>query len=778
MVNNSVALRFASVMVLVSCLACGVTRCHAQQVKKPFTITDEIGIALFDWPAEVLFSPDGNYFAAKTERGRLEIDRVEDAICFYRSQEVKDFLDRSDQSHPPSPVWVAKVSTYQKGPLVKDWRWLPDSTGIAFLESGENDNQRIVLADLGKKLVEPLTSETEDVGSFDIRDRRHYVYTVVDPAEQENKKAEREATAVVGTGRLLSDLVFPDSPRSAQFTPSILYSVAGRKRFEVKKESAPLVLPLLYKDIALSPDGGSLVTILPVFDVPSSWESLYPLAGSLSSMFRIHAGHHDLKSGDVHVFQYVRIDLRTGSIQSLTDAPAGISSGWFTGTVAPTWSNDGRAILLPDTFLKSKENAPSRPCVAIVNVPSDTWTCVEMLKQRTNTGVEEGYHTVWDARFAGGDRHRVLVTFMPHEDEPGGTTVYQQGLNGDWRIARLVKGEGTAGDESFEVSVKEGLNDPPVLVAANKKTLRVIWDPNPQLKNLELGDATVYKWKGKDGRQWTGGLYMPADYRVGQRYPLVIQTHGFEESKFLPSGLTTTAFAARALAASGIMVLQAQKGVAGDHCPSGSPEEGPCHVSEYEAAADQLVSEGLVDPDKLGIIGFSRTCFDVMDTLTTSSLHIKAASVTDGLMANYLQYMLLPVAEQYDLMIGAKPFGEGLQQWLKRSPGFNLDKVTAPLLVVAEGPRSLLMMWEPYAGLRYLQKPVDLIMLNTDEHELTNPGTRLASQGGSVDWFRFWLQGYEDPDPVKADQYARWRQLKKLQDESEHKTGTSLTDRK
>ena len=89
-------------------------------------------------------------------------------------------------------------------------------------------------------------------------------------------------------------------------------------------------------------------------------------------------------------------------------------------------------------------------------------------------------------------------------------------------------------------------------------------------------------------------------------------------------------------------------------------------------------------------------------------------------------------------MIGAAPFGEGLQQWLKRSPGFNLDKITTPLLINAEGRGdNLLEMWEPYAGLRYLHKPVDPIILNTDEHVLTNPAVRLASQGGSVDWFRF-----------------------------------------
>jgi len=105
---------------------------------------------------------------------------------------------------------------------------------------------------------------------------------------------------------------------------------------------------------------------------------------------------------------------------------------------------------------------------------------------------------------------------------------------------------------------------------------------------------------------------------------------------------------------------------------------------------------------------------------------------------------------------------EGLQEWLKRSPGFNLDKITAPLLVTSEGGSSLLYMWEPYAGLRHLHKPVDLIMLNTTEHVLTNPAVRLASQGGSVDWFRFWLRGEEDPDPTKKSQYVRWHQLRTL----------------
>jgi hypothetical protein len=92
-----------------------------------------------------------------------------------------------------------------------------------------------------------------------------------------------------------------------------------------------------------------------------------------------------------------------------------------------------------------------------------------------------------------------------------------------------------------------------------------------------------------------------------------------------------------------------------------------------------------------------------------------------------------------------------------------MDKVTAAVQVVGLGRLSLLSMWEPYAAMRYLRKPVDLLLVNNDEHVLTNPAARLASQGGTVDWMRFWLQDYEDPAAPKAEQYIRWQELRALQ---------------
>ena len=331
-------------------------------------------------------------------------------------------------------------------------------------------------------------------------------------------------------------------------------------------------------------------------------------------------------------------------------------------------------------------------------------------------------------------------------------------------------------DATLQVTVREGLNEPPVLEIGElkHKRTRVLWDPNPQLKNIDMGDAVVYRWKDALGLQWKGGLYRPPDFKAHQRYPLVIQTHGFSEREFRPSGGFTTAMAARELASAGILVLQ----VGEDTCNYATPEEAACSAGGYEAAVNQLYADGVVDRNLIGIIGFSRSCYSVMHLLTATSVNILAASVTSGVMDDYLEYMYGVGVEHNALIhdieatIGARPMAAGLQVWLQRSPLFNIQKTTAALLVVGTGEQDLFFMWGPYAALSLLHKPTDIVMQNTDEHVLTNPAVRLASQGGNVDWFRFWLQGYERTEAVVdagetsqhlREQYARWEKLCDMQ---------------
>jgi fermentation-respiration switch protein FrsA (DUF1100 family) len=122
-------------------------------------------------------------------------------------------------------------------------------------------------------------------------------------------------------------------------------------------------------------------------------------------------------------------------------------------------------------------------------------------------------------------------------------------------------------------------------------------------------------------------------------------------------------------------------------------------------------------------------------------------------------------------MYGAAPFGSGLKTWLDLAPGFHLDRVRAPLLITAITPPSVLYVWETYSSLYQQRKPVELLYIPGGEHILQKPLDRLASQQGNVDWFSFWLRGYEHPNPEDPDQYKRWEHLRELQDADAKTTG-------
>jgi dipeptidyl aminopeptidase/acylaminoacyl peptidase len=745
--------------------------------KKPFTVADEIGLTLFVSPqggeSQRSFSPDGNYFAVWSERGRLDLNRVEDSLRIYRSEEIQRSIENRKASQP-SPVWVVRRSTSKEGTIINKWRWLADSSGIAFLERSADGELQLALANLRQRKIEILTSVPEGVGMFDVLDRNHYVYSAAELGGSsglpEKKGSEPDAQAIVGTGLELDRLLFPDDPRFIKSSHrKCLWAAIEGKHFAVKNDGA-LIFP--EGELALSPDGDTVVTTVLAPEVPASWEALYPAPYPKTPYGRIRASARNVR-------EYVQINLNTNSIVPLTDAPLAEDAGWFWGPQGrASWSRDRQELLLPGTFVKGRDGAPSRPCVAVINLRSWNVECVETLRLRTEELVnghtevhrEEGYHYVYDAHFVEADKQQVDVGFI-NPDESRGNNEYRRSANGGWEVVKQIKGDSSVSQNGLQIAVKESFNEPPLLVASNESKSRTLWDPNPQLKNIEMGQATVYRWMDKEGRQWKGGLYKPIGYITARHYPLVIQTHGFSQDQFRPSGIFPTAFAAQALAASGIMVLQivADEGTQLDQCTG--MEEGPCGVSILESAASQLIKDGLVDAQKIGTIGFSRTVFQVMEQLTMGSLHLQAASITDGVMFDYFQYMQMPerMSREANEVTGAAPFGNGLQQWLRRSPGFNLDKVTTPLLVNAEGRDDILFMWQPYATLRYLKKPVDLILLNTDEHVLSNPAVRMASQRNSVDWFRFWLQGYEDPDPAKAEQYKRWRELRKLQAENDKK---------
>jgi hypothetical protein len=168
----------------------------------------------------------------------------------------------------------------------------------------------------------------------------------------------------------------------------------------------------------------------------------------------------------------------------------------------------------------------------------------------------------------------------------------------------------------------------------------------------------------------------------------------------------------------------------------------------------------------VGVQGWSRTVFHVRYALSFSKYPIAAALAVDGIDAGYVEYVLLTTSDLHsgnvtsEQINGALPYGAGLKTWMERSPDFNLDRVHTPLLQFMFDTASFVTMWESYAGLKRLHKPVDMIVMPDAAHNPVRPAERHAVQQRTVDWFRYWLQDYEDTAPEKRADYLRWHTLR------------------
>jgi hypothetical protein len=182
-----------------------------------------------------------------------------------------------------------------------------------------------------------------------------------------------------------------------------------------------------------------------------------------------------------------------------------------------------------------------------------------------------------------------------------------------------------------------------------------------------------------------------------------------------------------------------------------------------EGLIESLIDRGMVDKDRIGIVGFSRTVCFVGYLLTHSTRHFAAANLVDGTDCGYFEEMAFPgiAWDLNNINGGVAPFGLGLQKWFSESPGFNLDKVRTPVRLLALGPGSALGMWDWYAGLSLQKKPVDFVLLPDAAHLVVKPQERMVAQQGLVDWFCFWLKDEENNNAANVEQYDRWRQLRR-----------------
>src|SRR6266853_3392684 len=180
-------------VAVVSVLGLASAECDA---KRPFTVQDDIALTQFGDPGTgkaepLLHSPDGAYVVVTAVRGRLDLNRVESTLRVYLTRDLRTFLRNPMIARPPPPKWAIRKSTNKTGPIITEVHWVQNSTGFGFLSKTASGNRQLHLVDLKASRCYALTSPDQDVTSFDIRDRSHFVYTALSPSIHSRAAAAR-----------------------------------------------------------------------------------------------------------------------------------------------------------------------------------------------------------------------------------------------------------------------------------------------------------------------------------------------------------------------------------------------------------------------------------------------------------------------------------------------------------------------------------------------------------------------------------------------------------
>lgn len=745
-------------------------------------------------------SPDGKHILLLTMQGRISEGKNHYSLWMYNSENLKKFAVSRGNSPKPSGTIIYQFSTddfshtYGDGlPLpIRKLRWLDAGNRIAFILAKDGDAGDVYTLDIPTGNLRRLTNAEGQVIDYAI---------------------STEGNVVVYLANVIRDcpVAFPEPEKVGQYAFSIhtgMCEYSGlaqrfpRQRMQVFKvpmtappggsdTQAPVPISGLFTyvphqpKLRLSPDGKWATLIASPHDkLPAHWKKYFPKIGGWDYL-EIVGGSRQENSlageGFSMAPQFLLIDVEKGATEPLFDAPVG-----FRAVLSDShWLPDSRSVILTHTHL------PADSFSGIGNVPPAEK--VHFVEYNVYEKRLEPFYSFDDPVTHQGiintsvlttelvDQDRLIVTVSNNPTRPGQSVIPTGGLDyrlfkktsKGWKSGKLGS-DGLAPDQrnSIAVTVGQDLNTPPdfyVAVPGGQQAVRLT-DLNPQLREIRMPKVQAIQWIADDGKQWKGGLILPPAYDRSRIYPLVVQVHCFHDNQFFRDGsdpAETAPFAGRAMASAGFVVLHIP--VLPDDWDSTiefeSPQGRGIFLHGLRSVIQKLASEQLVDPERIGIVGWSAGGRLAIEAITKTDLNIKAAVVGDAAAYGPLTYFLMagwPVdlAKTIETSTGGYPWGDGKQKWIENNPVYLLDKTQAALRIEAYDRATSIIWYDVLTVMKKLKKPVEYYIYDGAAHALLNPVQRYISSQGTIDWMRFWLLGEEDSDPKKNEQYYSWRRLR------------------
>jgi dipeptidyl-peptidase 4 len=603
--------------------------------KKPVTV-DAVVNAPASRLGPITWSPDGERFIS-TDRGELSLYDIRSGK--ERSVIALDKLQNAAVPSPPSPVfdWTnRRVGEH-------DVQWFTDGKRLLVAAAGD-----LFIIDINKSRADPLTQTSDFERDPKLSPDNRYVSFRRGPDLYSIEIASKVVTRLTtsGSDTLLNgqaDWVYPeelDLDTAHWWSPDSRY--IAYLQFDMAREPIYPQVSLLNARGLLEPER-------------------YPKAGDPNAEVRVgivsvvdreKAGGETkwMNLGETRDFLLARVVWspssrevmaeRLNRVQNKLDLlMADISTG-ASHTVLheedPQWINvQGEPTFLSDGshFLWTSERSGFRHLYLYS-------TDGKLEKQLTS-----GNWQVEDV--AGIDEARHRIFFTSTEDSPTERQLYAVGLDGTNK-QRLTKGAGT-----HAVSVAPNAayysDDYSSLTSPRQRTFyksdgtearQYRAADNPSADEFEILPTEIVQVKASDGTLLYGRMIKPAGFQTGKKYPAVVVVYGGPGAQYVLnhwSGLTWD----QVLAHKGFVVWQLDnRGSTGRGHAFESVlyhDMGEHELSDQKEGIQYLISQGFVDPQRIGLYGWSYGGYMTLYTITHAPGLIKAA-IAGAPVTNWRNY--------------------------------------------------------------------------------------------------------------------------------------------
>jgi dipeptidyl aminopeptidase/acylaminoacyl peptidase len=314
-----------------------------------------------------------------------------------------------------------------------------------------------------------------------------------------------------------------------------------------------------------------------------------------------------------------------------------------------------------------------------------------------------------------------------------------------------------------------------VAIRVSDGQIATLWDPNPTFARFELGVVERIEWQDAFGNDTFAHVVYPPDFQKGRRYPLVVVQ--YRSRGFLKGGVGNE-YPVFPLAAKGFVVLSFDRPEDQEQrtqyvVDSGLEVQGKLEaenwkggylrrqaLSALDSILDRLDGEGVIDPARLGITGLSNGAETVTSALIGSRRYAAAAFSGDQSSAQYDLQANPAMRAFFRAMLGADSRQAAIENWRPFSLSDNAHAVATPLLMQLSD-HELISCMPNFVALQDAGKPVEAYVFPDEFHVKWQPQHKVAVAQRAIEWFQFWLQGYENDAPGKTDQYQRWRELRR-----------------